>query len=594
MKKARDIELDRRERETGPNVALFPGVTVEHGVPPVGRSDSAAFPWLQGLPIACAIVRIDATSVDVIAGNTQFRALILQGERESRIDHAMLSRRIREMADQNIQKTEFSWLSPDSIQSRRLDITITGFEDDPAQFLIAVHDRSGEIAGQLNLRREMLSDSLTGFANRCGFDERIDEIIADSGPDSRDGPLVHFGIVIIDLARFSRINECVGSMAGDELIITAARRIRLAARKSDLLARLGGNEFGLFVRLRDDRTAQADLEDLGRRVSRAFDAPCRLSDLEIQVDCAFGAAVGEVGKDDPTDVIRRAQIALKRAKMSNRFEIYAAGADRSIRRRFSIETDLRRALERDELELYYQPFVNLNTGAIAGFEALARWHHSDHGQVKPLEFIAVAEESGLIVPLGRWALHEATRTIAGWNQIYGSPAPLRIAINLSPWQIARDDVAAAVEGALRTAHISGHQIALELTESAFIADPDGTCRMMERLKALDTKISLDDFGTGFSNLAYLQRLPIDVLKIDRSFVIGMAGDRDKRAIVDTILSLARTFGMVTTAEGVETPQLARLLASLGCNFGQGHHFSRAIGAEAAWALYCSDQSAWAA
>ena len=556
------------------------------GDPERAKDVPGTFNWIDGLPIACAVVRFTDNEIDVVAGNDEFVRLMMGSSRESKLDHGALCGRVRELVESGEKRLSYSWLSPDQVQSRRLDITIMRYEADDNLLMISMHDRTSEIAGQINLRREMLSDSLTGFANRTGFEERIDELIKRSDDRGSGGPRERFAIVIFDLARFSRINECVGAMAGDELIITAARRIRAVVRRSDLLARLGGNEFGLFLRLGHDGGA-GDLDELVRRVTLAFEQPCRLSDLEIKVECAFGAALGEVGTDDPMEVIRYAQIALKRAKASSRFEIYAPGTDMSIRRRFSLETDLRRAIGNGDLELHYQPFLHLGTGALAGFEALARWDHPRQGWVSPTEFIAVAEESGLIVPLGRWALDEAARTIAIWNSMNGREVPFRVAVNLSACQLQRDDVAEAVGSALRGARISGRQMALELTESAFVADPDGTCRALEALKALDTRIALDDFGTGYSNLAYLQRLPIDVLKIDRSFVNGMNTDKDKRAIVETIIALARSFGISTTAEGIESAELGRLLASLGCNYGQGHFYSRALARPQAWQYYCS-------
>jgi cyclic di-GMP phosphodiesterase Gmr len=280
----------------------------------------------------------------------------------------------------------------------------------------------------------------------------------------------------------------------------------------------------------------------------------------------------------------------KKAKFTKSFELYTPGTVDTARRRFSMETDLRRALQMGELELHYQPLVDLDTGLLSGFEALARWQHADLGAISPVDFIPVAEESGLIVPLGRWALEEAAKTIALWDERLPGQQDFRISVNMSAVQIQRDDVVEAVSSALRGADIAGNRMTLELTESAFINDPDGAKRLLDNLKSLDTNLAMDDFGTGYSNLAYLQQLPIDVLKIDRSFVSEMMVNKDKRAIVRTVLSLARALGMKTTAEGIESSEISEVLRRLGCSVGQGYYFARPMTGDAAYAFLVADKS----
>ena len=259
------------------------------------------------------------------------------------------------------------------------------------------------------------------------------------------------------------------------------------------------------------------------------------------------------------------------------------------RRRFSIETELRRALEKDELKLFYQPLINLKSGKVSGFEALARWTHADRGEISPTEFIPVAEESGLILTLGRWAMDKAAQTLAGWDHETGEKLPLYVAVNLSAIQVARDNIAEVVASALRSSGLIGDRLTLELTESSIVQDPGRAQRVFEALKALDATVALDDFGTGYSSLAYLQRLPIDVLKIDRSFVSGMMVDPDSVAIVRAVLSLAEALGMSTTAEGIETVELATTLAALGCASGQGYYFAKPLEADAALDYWKSRQ-----
>ena len=254
-------------------------------------------------------------------------------------------------------------------------------------------------------------------------------------------------------------------------------------------------------------------------------------------------------------------------------------------KRFTVENRLREAIENGELELCFQPLINLQTGEIKGFEALSRWNDPVLGQVTPTEFIPVAEESGLIVPLGRWALCECMQTLADWDARHGGQMPITMNVNLSPVQMVRDNVPRAVEEALRYAGVDGRRLTIELAESALISDPDKTRQLLGALQAMDVTVAMDDFGTGFSNLARLQALPIDVLKIDRSFVNGMIGDADKIALIRAIISLAGALGMRTTAEGIEQGEMAEELARLGCDFGQGYHFARPLRAEDAYAYW---------
>jgi len=309
-------------------------------------------------------------------------------------------------------------------------------------------------------------------------------------------------------------------------------------------------------------------------------APFKLSELEIKVECAIGVALMTAGQD-AEELFRNAQFAVKQAKAAGKPQVYEPRQATEARRRFSIETELRRALDKDQLQLFYQPLINLKSGQVAGFEALARWTHEDRGEISPTEFIPVAEESGLILQLGRWAMDTAAHTLAGWDSEAGEKLPLYVAVNLSAIQVARDDIAGMVESTLKTSGLAGERLTLELTESSIVQNPARATRVFDALKALDTTVAMDDFGTGYSSLAYLQRLPIDILKIDKSFVSGMMVDPDAVAIVRAVLSLAEALGMSTTAEGIETVELATTLATLGCASGQGFYFAKPLEAAAA-------------
>ena len=368
----------------------------------------------------------------------------------------------------------------------------------------------------------MLRDSLTGLPHRFAFCEKVDQVLAD--PAFREGG---WAVLAVDMTRFSRVNECMGALAGDELLITFARRLVSALRPTDMLARISGDEFGVLLKL--DR-GLADALRAADRIKAVLTLPFRLSDLEIRVDCAIGVALLTPGVTGADEVLRNAQFALKRAKKQGTTQVYEPILAAAARRRFSIETELRCALEAEALTLAYQPLVELETGRVAGFEALARWSH-DGEVIPPGEFIPVAEESGLIVQLGRWALETATRTLGEWDRRTGTLLPFNISVNLSPIQISRDDIAAAVAGALTSAGISGDRLTLELTEGAIIHDPDRVAKALNALKKFRVRIAMDDFGTGFTSLSSLQKLPIDLLKIDQSFVGQMLADGDSTAIV---------------------------------------------------------------
>jgi EAL domain-containing protein (putative c-di-GMP-specific phosphodiesterase class I) len=283
-------------------------------------------------------------------------------------------------------------------------------------------------------------------------------------------------------------------------------------------------------------------------------------------------------------LIRHAQFAVKRSKGTGKTEAYQTQAFDIAREQFGMETALRRAIERGQMRLTYQPICDLATGRLVSFESLARWRDEAGVEYSPNDFIPVAEESGLIVPLGRWAIQEAAATLAQWDARMGGDCGVKLAVNLSAIQLQRDAIAPVVQSALAAYGLDGSRFTLELTESALVTDPDRMAGIMHALKALGTTIAMDDFGTGYSNLAYLQKLPIDILKIDRSFVTGMLADRDKIAIVRAILSLAQALGMKTTAEGIETNELSQTLAALGCTYGQGYLYARPLEAEAAYAM----------
>ena len=547
------------------------------GVGTPARPDAAAEAqsYLDLLPVPAVVVALDDDQLSFVATNSSFvQAGFGRTSARSPVA-AQLKSRIAAFLRSTREAEAFSWQNGDAVDCRHYHVHMARRAGTRSRCMLTFVDQTSELRTEQNLRREMLTDSLSGLPNRAGFSDRLEDTIVDQASRA------DFAVLIVNLDRFSRVNACLGSLAGDELLITVARRLKGALRARDVLARTGGDEFGILLALDEGR---GDAVRVAKRIQAALATPFRLSDFEIRVSCSIGIAFGADTIGDSEDLIRHAQFAVKRSKATGSVECYQTQAFDIARQQFGLETALRRAIDGDQLRLAYQPICDLATGRIVAFEALARWRNEAGVELSPIDFIPVAEESGLIIPLGRWALAEAAATLSGWDKRAGGDCGVRFAVNVSAIQLQRDDIAQAVGNVLSHSGLSGDRLTVELTESALIADPDRATRTMEALKGLGTTIAMDDFGTGYSNLAYLQKLPIDVLKMDRSFVTGMLADRDKIAIVRAILGLAQALGMGTTAEGVETNELAQTLAALGCTFGQGFLYAAPLEADAAYQL----------
>ena len=527
------------------------------------------------LPIPAAVVSSREGMLNFEAVNRPFRQAGLGAVAVESSVVRLLGARILSFLESDATHQEFGWQVGDTIDAQHFRVMLARREGSDAapRCLVSLVDQTPEQRTEASLRREMFSDSLTGLANRAGFEDLIDSQVTTVNLDRH-------AVMIVNLARFSRVNACLGSLAGDELLISVARRMKGALRGRDTLARIGGDEFAILIQTDD---GVVDATHVARRIQAALSTPFRLSDFEIRVDCSIGIALGEVEVVAPEELIRHAQFAVKRAKQTGDVEIYESTTYDIVRTRFGIETRLRRAIENGEMQLAFQPICDLSSGRLVSFESLARWSPDDV-PVSPVDFIPVAEECGLIVPLGRWAMDEAARTIAEWDRLAGGSCGATIAVNLSAIQLQRDNVPTMVRRALEAHGVEGERLTLELTESAIVGDPDGICKTLQALKDLGSRLAMDDFGTGYSNLAYLQRLPLDILKIDRSFVTGMLADRDKVAIVRAVLSLAQALGMKTTAEGVESNELAQTLAALGCTYGQGYLYSQPVASPLAYGL----------
>jgi diguanylate cyclase (GGDEF)-like protein len=531
---------------------------------------------LDMLPVPAAIIELRSDGFVFEAVNRPFRLAGLGTVASESPLIRLLGPRLKKFVESSEMQCEIGWQFGEEVDCRHFRVMLAKRADRRSypRCMVTLVDHTSELRTEYSLRREMATDSLTGLPNRAGFSDALEHAI--SPENSGD-----FAVLVVNLDRFSRINACMGGLAGDELLITVARRVKGALRSRDTLARMGGDEFGVLLTLDE---GPSDALHVAKRIQAALANPFRLSDFEIRVDCSIGIALGQDNDGDPEDLVRNAQFAVKRAKKSGRTEIYQTHTFDIAREQFGIETELRRAIEHGQMTLCYQPICDLATGKITSFEALARWTNEEGVALSPNDFIPVAEESGLIIPLGRWAMEEAAQTIAAWDRASGGDCGIKVAVNLSAIQLQRDHIPAMVKSALERHGVEGRKLTLELTESAIVTDPDRIAQTMNALKDLGATLAMDDFGTGYSNLAYLQKLPIDLLKIDRSFVSGMLADRDKVAIVRAILSLAQALGMQTTAEGIETNELAQTLAALGCTYGQGFLYSRALERDAAWAL----------
>ena len=540
-------------------LVLPPGITAAEGA-------------LDLIPIPAAMMSLCGGGPAVEFGNTGLRAAGLGSELCN--PSGTLGSRIVAFLGGIALRDTFVWRTGDTVDERQYRVTLARLRTRvQPTCLVSFVDETAEMRNRQNLRREMATDSLTGLPNRAGFTDRLEERIAAGA--------TKVAVLMIDLERFSRVNACLGAMAGDELLITVARRLRGALRGHDILARTGGDEFGILLTIED---GNGEAEQVAKRIKGALSTPFRLSDYEIRVSCAVGIAFGSDAVGDVEDVIRQAQFAMKHAKATGRAESYQTQAFAEARDEFAMETALRRAIEARQLHLSFQPICDLESGRIISFEALSRWTDERGHEWSPEQFIPVAEESGLILPLGRWAIDEALGTLAAWDKRSGGDCGAQISVNLSAIQLQRDVVTPVVKAALEKHGLEGNRLKLELTESALISDPDRITRALHGLKALGATIAMDDFGTGYSNLGYLQKLPIDLLKIDRSFVTDMLTDRDKVAIVRAILGLAQALGMATVAEGIETQDVAQTLTALGCTYGQGYAFARPLDADAAYAL----------
>ena len=430
------------------------------------------------------------------------------------------------------------------------------------------------------LLHDALHDALTGLPNRTLFSERLDGAI---GRAKRREEYV-FAVLYVDLDRFKVINESLGHRIGDQLLIEAGRIIRRCVQADDTVARLGGDEFTILL---DDIGDPMHATRTANRIHDALTKAIVIGGSEVFTTASIGIALSTTGYDHAEDVLRDADNAMYRAKARGkaRNEVFDVSMHRRAVAQLEMETDLRRALDRKELSLAFQPIVSLKTGAIAGFEALARWNHPRRGPVSPAEFIPVAEETGLILPIGRWVLEEACSEMRRWIDSTPAAADLSVSVNLSTKQLHQPDLVDQIQQALERSRLEPKRLKLEITESVLMENPETAFEMLRDLRSRGIQLAIDDFGTGYSSLSYLLPFPIDALKIDRAFVRGMGeggeGGAENLELVRTIVTLARNLELDVVAEGVETAAQRIRLEALGCQHAQGFLFSRPVDSAAA-------------
>ena len=447
-------------------------------------------------------------------------------------------------------------------------------------------DVSERKSNEEQMIHDALHDTLTSIPNRTLFLDRIRQSLVRR----KRYPKTSFAIIFIDLDRFRLVNESLGHIHGDELLQLISARLKETIPISDTVARLGGDEFSILLQ---DINSVRDVEVIAKDIQNLFSKPFFLGDREVFASASMGIAHSDNDYKTPEEILRDAELAMYRAKREGKSQsiVFQPQFRQSSLSPIDLDTDLRRALDRDEMELHYQPIISMRDRTISGFEALLRWSHRSRGVISPNEFIPLAEETGLIYDLGQWVLGKACKQIAAWNKSKKKEDQLEISINLSSRQFSDPNL---VEGIVENIEKSGFDaefLKIEITESALMQNAQRSVSMLNQLKDLNIKVCVDDFGTGYSSLSYLHTFPIDTLKIDRSFVHDMSRNFRNMEIIRTIIMLAHNLKLDVIAEGVETGEQDAQLSALGCQFAQGFYFSRPINSSDA-ALLIQQNHQW--
>jgi diguanylate cyclase (GGDEF)-like protein/PAS domain S-box-containing protein len=444
------------------------------------------------------------------------------------------------------------------------------------RFIFQIQDITDRRRAEARLVHDAFHDGLTGLPNRALFIDHLKLAIARS--IRREYPL--FSVLFLDLDRFKIVNDSLGHLIGDQLLVAIASRLQNCLRAGDTIARLGGDEFTILL---EDLKSNNEAIHVAEKIQRELTQPFELDGRLVFTSASIGIAPSTIGYQRPEEVLRDADTAMYYAKSlgGTRYQVFDKDMHTRAVKLLQMQNDLRRAIEREELIVEYQPIVSLDTFTICGFEALARWKHDEQGIISPSQFIPIAEETGLIIPIGEWVLREACTKVRRLQEEYQCNPPLTVSVNISGKQFAQENLIEQIEKVLSETQLDPRSLTLEITESVVIENVDAAAEMLRRLRELGVGLSIDDFGTGYSSLSSLHSFPISTLKIDASFVSRMNGNNENTEIVRTIISLSENLGIDVIAEGVETLEQVTKLRTFGCERGQGYFFSRPVTVEQA-------------
>lgn len=442
---------------------------------------------------------------------------------------------------------------------------------DDASLIVVCRDISELRQAQAQIAYHALHDPLTGLPNRTLLSERLE--LAINKAHRHDD--YHYAVLFLDLDRFKVINDSLGHILGDKLLVGIAQRLKIHLRNTDMVARLGGDE---FVILLEESSNQKTVIEIVERIIEECQAPFNFDKQKVFSSVSIGIVLGSRDYQQAVDLLRDADIAMYRAKKEEycSYKIFNKTMYIKAFNRLTLETDFRKALEQEEFVLHYQPIFDLLENQLIGFEALVRWQHPTHGLIHPSQFVPIAEETGLIIPLDDWVIRQACQQVNNWGEKFSNYYSLKVSINLSAKDLRKPSLIQDIDNLLAETGLEGQLITIEITESMLIENLENTIDVLNTLKLRNIQISIDDFGTGYSSLSYLNRLPIDNLKIDRSFVRQMQADKRDYQIVNTITALSNQLGLVTIAEGIETSRQLQLLKQLDCQLGQGYLFSEPL------------------
>jgi diguanylate cyclase (GGDEF)-like protein/PAS domain S-box-containing protein len=569
------------------SVANLVGLTLEriHAVDELRHEHAQSFQLLRAVP--SVLIGTDGNGVVHLWNQAAVDTLSLEPEAvigrqlaESALpfDIGDIQRRIGRAANVGAPVTDDLRFTRNDGTKGYMSLTVTRVVDEdarPAGHLLVGTDITQRRELEEQLRHQALHDPLTDLANRALFRDRLEHALSRFHLD-----LPSLAVLFIDLDDFKAVNDSLGHQMGDRLLTAASARLQSTLRPSDTLARLGGDEFAILLEGVDSREVDRVASELLREMARPF----KIDDRELRLSASVGMAAPLSESESADDLLRNADIAMYAAKERGkaRAVVFDATLHSQALERIELESDLRVAVERNELRVDFQPIVELTTGEATGAEALVRWQHPTRGLMSPAWFIPTAERSGQVSAIDLWVLRQACAQIRDWTRVPGR-VPLHIAVNLSRTDLDRPEVVDEVRQTLAEFGVDPSSIVLEVTESALAEDMDSAIERLKALKTTGVRIAIDDFGTGYSSLGSLQHLPVDILKIDKSFVDALeGGSPEGEEVVSAIIRIARVLKLQTVAEGVETWAQAQRLRRLGCDLGQGYYFARPMAAEAAW------------